>query len=1220
LVLHSRFFLTAILVLTASAAFAQSDRGTITGTVTDTSGAVIANTMIQAKQLETGALFPTTSTDTGNYTLTQLPVGSYEVSATAAGFKKFTRSGITVQVAQTMRIDIPLEVGAASESVTVSAEGSLLKTETGDISTNVDVSTLDSLPMLSTGSAAAGSSGIRNPNNVLNVIPGVYYVPNSQVKINGAQTNSYAFHVEGMDATNAGFPYAAAQTQPSVDAIQEVSVQTSNFAPEYGAVGGGFFNLTMKSGGNQYHGSGYDYLVNEVLNAGEPFSFSNPNTNHPGELYRPRARRNDYGWTIGGPVSIPKLYNGKDKTFFFFNFEQFRETQFVGFTDTVPTQAYRNGDFSQAIAAGGNRTLTDAAGRPVGFANQIFDPTTGLAFENNTIPLSRQDPVALKVQGLIPAPTNGFAINNYSVTAPSTRHTTIPAVKIDQLIGSRQKLSFYWSFTHTDSQFSQIYGNYEGFPTPITQARGTFIHSHVERLNYDNTLSPTLLLHLGVGYQQNNFFDDAPVLDFNAQTVLGLKGATVNRNFPVFSNLCPAVPPGVAQCSTYAAGGSHDLGPPGQTHSYWEKPAGNASLTWVKQSHTLKGGVDLYFSAVPQTPYTNTNGTYAFNANETSIPSLVGTTFSGGSLGIPYASFLLGAVDSYRVSALADFRQAKKQVGIFLQDSWKVNRKLTVDYGLRWDYGTYYREEHGRAVNFSPTTPNPVAGGFPGAFLYEGSGPGACNCNFANNYPYAIGPRLGLAYSINDKTVLRAGWGLIYGQTSTNPLGINAAGIVNTLDVGSPGQGVPATTLQAGIPVTPVFPSQTVPLLPAGNQALPQNVGFLDPSAGRPPRQNQWSIGIQRELMKDLALEVSYVANRGVWWQAPSLVDINAITPSILAANNLDINNPADQLLLRSPLGSATSVGRGFNRLPYAGFATTNTVAQSLRPFPQFSNIPVSGDPLGKTWYDSLQAKLTKRYSRGLTVTSTFTWQKSLQVGTDGNTNTTIPTPGAPAQNYVNNVVLGPQQSKSISLYDQPFLFTVAGSYQIPKIPMLKKASYILQDWQIGTLLSYSSGLPIPVPAATTSIASELFQPALMNRAPGVPLYLVSNLNCHCYDPSTTPVLNPAAWVNPAEGQFGASAPFYSDFRYQRHPAENINLGRTWRFKERMSLNLRVEFSNIFNRTFLNNPTATNPTTPVTRNGQGLLTGGFGYINTVFAQTNQLAQPRNGTIVMRFTF
>ena len=248
---------------------------------------------------------------------------------------------------------------------------------------------------------------------------------------------------------------------------------------------------------------------------------------------------------------------------------------------------------------------------------------------------------------------------------------------------------------------------------------------------------------------------------------------------------------------------------------------------------------------------------------------------------------------------------------------------------------------------------------------------------------------------------------------------------------------------------------------------------------------------------------------------------------------------------------------------------------------------------------------------------STFSWQKSLDVGVDSNPNITV---GGPTNLSVNNVVQAPQESKSISEFDQPFLFVVAGSYTLPKVEQLKWASYIFKDWQIGTLLSYSSGLPIPVAAATSSIANQVFQGALDNRVAGVPLFLVPSLNCHCFDASTTPVLNPAAWSAPGPGQFGTASPYYSDFRYARHPNENINLGRTWRFKERMSLNLRVEFSNFLNRTFLNNPTATNPTTPVTKNQAGLLTGGFGYISTAFSSTNQLAQPRNGVIVARFSF
>jgi hypothetical protein len=1227
------------LLVCAGAAFAQSDRGTITGTITDTSAAVIANAAIEARQLESGATFQTTSTETGNYTLPQLPVGPYEFTVNVEGFKRYVRTGLVVQVAQTIRIDVAMEVGTTSDAVTVVAEASLLKTESGDVSHNVEVSQLDALPMLGTGSAASGSSGIRNPNNVLGIIPGVYYVPNSQVKINGGQTNSYAYHVEGLDSTNFGFPYAAAQTQPSVDAVQEVAVQTSNFAAEYGAVGGGFINVTMRSGGNGLHGSAYDYIVNEALNAGTPFTDAGlTDSNRTGQLVRPRARRHDYGWTIGGPVRIPKVYDGRDKTFFFFNFEQFRETQIVNNAPiTVPTLAYRDGDFSGAQSAAGNARLSykDASGNTINtdargnalIANTIYDPTTAAIvngvnatapFENNKIPFSRLDPVALAIQKLIPNPTGPGAFNNYLPVYPSVRHTTIPSIKVDQMLGANHRLSFYWSFTHTDSQFSSIYGNYEGLPTPITQARGTFIHSHVERLNYDWTIRPTLLFHLSAGYQQNNFFDDAPVLDYNAEQALGLKGATVNRNFPQMLGFCGVL--AAANLCT-AAGGTHDLGPAGQTHSYWEKPGTNANLIWVRSNHTYKAGTDLYWSAVPQAPYTATAGQYTFLANETASPYLVGTTLSGGSIGFPYASFLLGLVDSYNIAAPADFRQSKKQLGFFLQDSWKISRKLTVEYGVRYDYGSYYKEEHGRAVNFSATTPNPSVSGAPGAFIFEGDGAGHCNCEFARNYPYAIGPRVGVAYSIDPKTVIRAGWGLIYGATSVNPAGVSTAGIINQFNAASPGQGLPVTTLSAGIPTNPVWPNFSpgvAPLYATGNQTLPVGVGLLDPQAGRPPRQNQWSIGLQREIFRNVALDVAYVANRGVWWQAPGMQDINGITPQQLLARGIDLNSSTDQTLLLSPLSSALAAQRGFNKVPYAGFSTSQTVAQSLRPFPQFGTIPVSANPQGKTWYDALQSKLTIRPTHGVAASGTFTWQKSQMVGLVGG----VGSEGNGNIAYVNNVIAAPLSSKAISGLDQTLLFTLAVSYTTPRVEQLKWASIAVQNWQIASTLSYSSGLPIPVPAATTSLNNQIFQPTFMNRNAGAPLYL-ADLNCHCFDPAKTPVLNPAAWTNPQQGQFSASTPYFNDFRYQRHPQENINFGRTFRVKERYELNVRVEFSNMFNRTYLANPTAANPTLAPTRVGgqpNGVLNGGYGYINLAYQPTNQLGQPRNGTIVIRLKF
>ena len=235
----------------ASLTFGQGDRGTITGTVADPAGAVVAGASIEATNIETGGVYPSQTTSTGNYTIAQLPAGTYEVSVTVPGFKKYVRQGIVVQVAQTLRVDVGLEVGSAAESVTVNEAVALLKTESGELSHNVTSDTLDSLPVLGIGSSQAGSAGIRNPYAVTQLLPGTYWVPNSIVRVNGAPSNTQALRIEGQDATNSFTPGVPAQVQPSVDSIQEFAIQTSNFAAEYGQVGGGFFNVTMQSGTNQ---------------------------------------------------------------------------------------------------------------------------------------------------------------------------------------------------------------------------------------------------------------------------------------------------------------------------------------------------------------------------------------------------------------------------------------------------------------------------------------------------------------------------------------------------------------------------------------------------------------------------------------------------------------------------------------------------------------------------------------------------------------------------------------------------------------------------------------------------------------------------------------------------------------------------------------------------------------------------------------------------------
>jgi len=431
-------------------------------------------------------------------------------------------------------------------------------------------------------------------------------------------------------------------------------------------------------------------------------------------------------------------------------------------------------------------------------------------------------------------------------------------------------------------------------------------------------------------------------------------------------------------------------------------------------------------------------------------------------------------------------------------------------------------------------------------------------------------------------------------------------------------------TLAKGIPFPPLpFPNYDPGQFPqAGYAGTQAPTTWYDQNAGRPARQYQWSVGLQRELMRDLMVEASYVGNRGVWWNAPGLIDVNALTPQRIAAAGLSLNNPADVQLLSSTLGSALAISRGFSKPPFTGFPTTLTVAQSLRPFPQFSSITALWAPDGNTWYDSLQAKTTKRFSHGLQGTVLFTWAKQLSDAAPSNV--TIPGTGGQAVNDVFNR----SQNKYLSPFDQPLALTIAGGYTLPTLHTHKLVSWAVRDWQINTLLGYASGLPILAPVAQNNLNTVLLrnqtgaQTSYANRVPGVDPFTV-DLNCHCYDPNKVFTLNPAAWTQPAAGQWGTGAAYYNDYRFQRRPNENLALGRLFKIKERAQLNIRIEFSNIFNRAEAPNPTSTNAAATQVHNTAGVPTAGFGFIATANegAVTNiQTATSRQGTVVARFTF
>jgi carboxypeptidase family protein len=1205
--------LAIVAISFALAAFGQTG-GTITGVVSDPTGAVLANAPIAAKNTATGVVVPAATSATGNYELGDLPAGTYEIDVTAPGFKKFVRTGITVQELQTTRVDFTLQVGSAGEEVTVTADAPLLKTETGEISHNVTTSAVDDLPVGSIGT-------IRVTTLVVQMLPGVNAASTTALVINGSPAGTEQIRIDGLDSTyslgNTYYSFGA----PSVDSVQEVAIQTSNYAAEYGQSSGAMLNFTMRSGTNQFHGSAYDFFVNEDLNAHGAYSHTDP-----------KLRKNDFGGTVGGPIWIPKVYNGRNKTFFFFTYESLPTTATT--TNnllTVPTAQYQIGNFSAAEAATANKVLgTDPLGRPI-IQNSIYDPLTQRPvsasdsrlirdpFMNNSIPLNRLDPVALRIQALIPQPQGPFAtqlINNYNSPYTIKSSDYIPSIKIDHSLSSKIKLSGFWGYTHIAVPGPPTNPTEDGFPTLLSDLLPTHWVTTSYRLNYDQTITPTLLLHLGGGYVSSSLSMPSAVTGYNATTGIGLTGPFTPLAFPIFSGLTGA----------NSTGGSSTLGASGfggTVDTLEEKTNFVASLTWVKNNHTYKFGGETRIEGYPNSNIINTNGSFGFSAAETGLPYLNATGPSGtnGTIGLPYASFLLGAVDNYNVAQPAIAKLGKHSLAFFAQDSWKVTHKFTLEYGLRYDFATAQQEQYGRFGTFDPTVPNLQDGGHPGGVTYGAT----CGCDnhFANNYKLGFGPRLGLAYQLNSKTVLRAGGAILYNGTPDNNVLTRAVTSVNM--VYSTAFAQAPMTLATGVPLTsaqiayPNFSASHYPVVPIpGTPGAPPTY-WIDSNGGRPARTYQWSVGAQREIIRNLVVDASYVGNRGIWFSSYSpfaftpAVNYNANTPQALLADGLDITTASARAILAAPIGTAAA-GPFFDKLPYAGFPLTATVAQSLRPFPQFTNAPIPlWAPLGDNWYDSLQVRVIKRLSHGLDVSYNFTWSKSLTNGIEG----------------VENDPFNRGDDKFLSVYDRPLVSNINITYTVPVPGWGNRISkYALSGWQIGALATYASGTPIQVPAAATNLATDTFETnSFLNRVPGQPLFL-QNLNCHCFDPTKTLVLNPAAWTNPAPGTWGTSPAYYSDYRAQRHPVENFNFGRTFKIREAMSLSFRAEFVNIFNRTVLPAPSSSSPLTPATCFLSGT-TGATGTCQTGatiasgfgFEQTANIAGgTRTGQIVARFRF
>lgn len=1190
--MKSRYFLTLTLFALFSA-FAQSDRGTITGTVADPGGALIPNAAVLVVNQGTGVKFETTTTATGNFTAPYLSAGLYDVTVEVAGFRKSVQKSVRVQVAQTASVDVVLQIGTAADSISVTAEAPMLTTDSAAASTTISREQLNQLPL----NFAIGQGAIRNPLSFAQLAPGASINGWNNIKINGAPAGTFKIIFEGQDTTSALDGRVSDESQASVESVEEFALQTSNYAAEFGQVGGGLFNFTARSGTNKFHGTGYDYLVNEAFNAGIPFTNAGSN-----KLVRPRARRNDFGFNIGGPLTIPKLYNGANRTFFFVNYEKYlnKEGKYDGF-GTVPTDAYRNGDFSAALT--GRVLGVDGLGRNI-VENGIYDPRSNFAgadgrtyrnyFPNNVIPSSNFDPVSLKIQSLIPKAINGGLINNFERRYNFRKIQDIPSIKVDHNISANMKASVYYSLERTDKDNGQ-----EGLPDPITARRDQIIRSQTTRVNFDVTVRPTLLLHLGVGYQRYRNPDSSPesITNYDAVGQLGLKGAFM-AGFPRITSL------GGAQ-----GGMNFDIGPTNRSLYLQDKPTAVASATWIKGSHQVKYGGEWKFDNFTNRSSGGVAGNYAFAATQTSQPALQGVALAGGNAGFNYASFLLGNANTASISNPQDPQYRRPTWGFFVQDTWRLTKKLTIDYGLRYDYQPASRELHDRTSMFAPTIRNPAAGNLLGATLYAGNGAGRCNCDLTKTYPWAFGPRIGIAYQFAPKWVARAGFAISYAQVSNFAYigGGNSIGMgFNSIAFSNPAFAEPGVTLRNGLSYNAAdltVASYDPGIRPSLGQ-INSPPALVDPNAGRPPRMANWNLSLQREFGSQLVVEAAYVGNRGAWFRADGLNDYNGLTDARLKSFGFDLNSASDRTLLNSRIDSAAVIARGFNK-PYDSFAGSNTLAQSLRPFPQFGGLGSLWAPLGNTWYDSLQIKATKRYSRGLTGTVAYTWSKNL-TNVENQSGGTVPT---------NDVYNRPNQ-KAFSANDQPQVMAIGFNYDTPKWSRNWATKAILSGWTLGGILRYQSGFPIQSPNSNNALGSLLFRGTRYNRVPGQPLFLKNLNDGKSIDPFKELALNPGAWVDAGPGQWGTAAAYYNDYRFARRPDEQLSFGRMFRIKERYALSFRAEFFNVFNRTYRNNPGGGNPAATTNRDANGNVTAGFGRIDPA----SVYAPPRSGQIVARFSF
>jgi trimeric autotransporter adhesin len=1064
-------FLLALALFCALAmtAYGQSYQGGLRGSLHDNQGNALASVTLSLINEATRATRTTVTNSSGEYVFDRVDPGRYKLEATSGGFKKLERS-VEVETQQQLLLDLVMEVGAVTETVVITDDAPLIESANPSVGQVITKQFLSDLP--NTG---------RNPFSLAAISPN--YVPagnptfnrqqdqsgSSQISLAGGPVRGNNYLLDGVPIADIG---NRAVIIPSFEAIQELKMQVNNYDAEAGRTGGGVFNVTMRSGSNQLHGGIFGFLRPNSLQANNFF-------NNRSGIKRPDADYGLYGGSVGGPVYIPKVYNGKDKTFFWVAMEGYRMQSFLSEAFAVPTTEMRAGNFAGLLganlcadAAGATGVcggafatpvmVNDTAGRNIqARVGMIFDPTTTRmvngrqardAFADNVIPINRQDKVGQALMSFFPLPNRpaDAARRNFAATSTLDDRADQQTFKLDHNFTSWYKAAATYLRYGSREPVADYYGT-------ISNPGGSLLFRNVDALALNNifTLNQTTLLSVRYGY---NTFDD------NVDTIsAGFDPASLGFA-PSFTrdiafNKFPAISTSGAYGPSQGA-----LGSAAPNERRWYSHNFLTGISKLMGRHSFKAGFDYRKLSVEFNNIGQASGSFTFSRGFTSIPN---TTVAGDEM----ASMLLGAVASGNSQLVNPLSVYVNYYGGYAQDDFRLSQKLTLNFGLRYEYEQGLQERDNQlTVGFDPTIPfpaQPAGMNVKGGLIFAGVNGESTQQTRAQKNKF--GPRVGFAYQYNEKTTIRGGYGILWAPAifSLGPSvdGYGALGFAAVTNM--------VTTLNSGL--TPAnllsnpFPNGL--LRPTGSALgqltqAGQAVSFIDQNRKAAYLQ-QYSLDIQRELPANIALTVGYVGSRGTHLQIGGInnggININQLAPELMTRAGLQdqVANPF--------FGTAAGVG-------ILSSATVSR-AQLLRPFPQFGDIIMLGASGGNSFYNALTVKAQKRLSKGFSLLAAYTFSKLLD-NVAGNGNFFSPDATANVIDAYNR-----DRDYGLSSVDAPQRFTLSGTYELPfgrGRAFLGGANGVVDrivgGWQMNAIVTYQSGFPLSISQANNTNAFSLGQ------------------------------------------------------------------------------------------------------------------------------------------------